>query len=98
MTFRIHRKMLTGLTGALALIGSMHAPSYAEEPATTIDEIRAEIVRADAQIDQRKLLAESVAAAIADTRTSLKAGLVVDIDSNYIHAATATVASNEMGN
>lgn len=98
MTFRFHRKMLTGLAGALALAGSMHALAQAETPIKVIDEIQAEIVRADAQIDQRKLLADAVAAAITDTRNRLEAELVIDIDSSFVNASTTTVARNEVGN
>ena len=97
MKNRIRNRLLAGATGALALIGSVNAPLFAEDGAVMIDEVRAEAVVTLEPLDQAQLLADAAKAAIESANASLVNDIVIDLNTNFARTAVTAVAYNEVG-
>ena len=95
MNRKIRRKTVAALAASLAMVGALHAPLSAEETTPARDEINAEVIKTDALVDQRDLLAAAAAEALADAKASLTEDIRIELDVRLGPPAKLAVASND---
>ena len=91
-------RLTAALLGALATIGSLHAPLHAAEPAPSSDDTPAEIVRNDYADAPAKALAASATAAFERASASLREELAIDLALRLGTRTVPTVADVDAGN
>ena len=85
---RLRNRVLTAMIAALATIGALQAPLYAD----VIDEIEAEIIRTGHESAAEDALAESAEAAFANATMAHRIDVAVDLALRLGRGAEATVA------
>ena len=84
--------------GALATIGSLHAPLHAAEPAASTDDQTADIVRNDYADAPAEALAASATAAFERANAALREELAIDLALRFGTRTVPTVADVEARN
>ena len=93
---RNHRNRLkVALIGALATIGSLHAPLHAEETTATVEAVRVEVIRTDHEAAAAEALKAVADAALEQANDALRAELAIELELRLGGNATPVVADNE---
>ncbi len=98
MRTNIRTSWLASASVAVALIGSLHAPLFADESQKAVDEIKAEVVIAGKTLDQAAILAQTAEAAVRQANANLTADIVIDLNAGFGPVTPVAVAYNEVNN
>lgn len=89
------RRTLNGLLAALAMIGALQAPLYAESGDAPLDELSAEIIRTGHEGAAEAALARGAEQALALANAAMRVDIALDLGLRINRGIEATVADAE---